>query len=212
LDTPIRPRREIQSAAEMRAPLAPTTIRTICLIMNFVTLCCGTSLNFCSGAPVSALLSSVARYASELNTSCLSCHLLMTVSALERSRSNIQPNKFVRLGVNKVPWEIALSCPRSDILVACKSTLLNGNFDWGLTNGAACLSSSVLTVQNLEGLRMCTAVEIWEYLRDVLLLTLAGHYVGDEAPLSLLVAPTICGAMLALLCQTGDPLSNQFSS
>jgi hypothetical protein len=208
----MRSRREIQSAAEMRAPLASTTIRTICLIMNFVTLCCGTSLNICSGAPVSALLLSVATYASKLNTSCLSCHLLMTVSALEGSRSNVRPDKFVRLGIKKVPWEIALSCPRSDILVACRSTLLNERLAWGLTNGAACLSSSVLTVQNLEGLRMCTAVEIWDYLRDVLLLTLAGHYVGDEAPLSLLVAPTICGALLALLCQTGGPLSNQFSS
>jgi hypothetical protein len=206
LDTPIVPRREIHSAAEMRAPLAPATIRTICVTMNFVTLCCGTSQNLCGGAPVSALLSSLATYASKIDTSCLSCHLLMTVSALEGSRSDVPPN------ADKVPWEIALSCPRSDILVACKSTPLNGNLDLRLTNGAACLASCVLTVENLGSLRTCTAVEIWDYLRDVLLLILAGHYVGDEAPLSLLVAPTICGALLALLYQAEVHLGNQFFS
>jgi hypothetical protein len=67
-------------------------------------------------------------------------------------------------------------------------------------------------VKHLENLRTCTAVEIWDYWKDVLLLILAGYYVGDEAPLSLLVAPTLCEALLALLGQTRGRLGNQFLS
>jgi hypothetical protein len=136
----------------------------------------------------------------------------MAASALEGSRGDVPPKQLVSIGVNEVPWDIVLSYPRSDILVACKSTLLNKSLDLKLMNDVACLSSCLLTVKNLENLRICTGVEIWDYLRDVLLLILAGHYVGDETPLSLLVASTICGALLALLCQTGDRLGNQFFS
>ncbi|KAH9982444.1 hypothetical protein BGW80DRAFT_1453333 [Lactifluus volemus] len=88
---------DIRSAVESRAPLASATIRTICLTMNFVILCCGTSLSLCSGAPVSALLSSLLTYASELNTSCFSCHLLMATSALEGSRRDFPPKKLTSL-------------------------------------------------------------------------------------------------------------------
>ena len=180
-------------------------------MMNFLTLCYGASPYLSSGVSISALLSSVATYTSELNTSRLSCHLLITASALEDSRSNTPRDKFVSMGINKIPWEIVQTCPRSDILVACKFTPLE-HLDLRLTNGEACLSSCVLSVEHLENLRTCTAVEIWDYLKDVLLLILAGHYVGDEAPLSLLVAPTLCEALLALLCQTRDRLGNQFLS
>jgi hypothetical protein len=180
--------------------------------MNFLTLCYGASPDPLSGVSISALFSSVATYASELNTSLLSCHLLMTASAFEDSRGDAPRDKFVSMGINKIPWEVVQTCPRSDILVACKPTPLNEHLDLRLTNGEACLSSCVLSVKHLENLRTCTAVEIWDYLKDVLLLILAGHYVGDEAPLSLLVAPTLCEALLTLLGQTRDRLGNQFLS
>lgn len=64
----------------------------------------------------------------------------------------------------------------------------------------------------LESLHTSTVVEIWDYLRDVLILILTGHYVGDEAPLGFLVAPTLCEALLALLRQTGHPLGNVLDS
>jgi len=63
-----------------------------------------------------------------------------------------------------------------------------------------------LTREPLGNLHTSTIIEIWEYLRDVLNLILTGHYIADEAPLSFLVAPTLCEALIALMHQTGDPL------
>ena len=68
----------------------------------------------------------------------------------------------------------------------------------------------MLARDHLESLPTSTVVEIWEYLRDVLILILTGHYIGDEAPLGFLLAPTLCEALLALLRQAGDPLGNAF--
>lgn len=68
----------------------------------------------------------------------------------------------------------------------------------------------MLARNHLESLHTSTVVEIWEYLRDVLILILTGHYIGDEAPLGFLVAPTLCEALLVLLRQAGDPLGNAF--
>jgi hypothetical protein len=78
------------------------------------------------------------------------------------------------------------------------------------TSGSACLASCVLAREHLQSLHTSTAVGIWDYLRNVLLLILAGHYIGDEAPLGILVAPTVCEGLLALLRKSGDPFGNQF--
>lgn len=75
---------------------------------------------------------------------------------------------------------------------------------------SACLASCVLTREPLESLHTSTIVEIWDYLRDVLNLILTGHYIADEAPLSFLVAPTLCEALMALMRQAGNPLGNPF--
>jgi hypothetical protein len=114
------------------------------------------------------------------------------------------------MGLDKIPWEIALSCPRSDILVACKSAHLNKILNLEFTSGSACLASCVLAREHLQSLHTSTAVEIWDYLRDVLLLILTGNYIRDEAPLGFLVAPIICEGLLALPRKSGDPLGNQF--
>lgn len=160
--------------------------------MSFLTLCCKTSPRLCCGISVSALLSAVAIYASKMDTSYLSCHLLTLLTSLGSSRGHIPANKSLNIGFDKIPWEIALSRPRSDILMA------------------SCLASSVLSREQLRSLHTSTAIEIWDYLRNVLLLILTGHYTGDEAPLGCLVAPTICEGLLALLRKSGDPLGNLF--
>ncbi|RPD63076.1 hypothetical protein L227DRAFT_413176 [Lentinus tigrinus ALCF2SS1-6] len=41
--------------------------------------------------------------------------------------------------------------------------------------------------------------EAWEYLRDVLLLILTSDHEGPDEPLALLIAPSICRALIALL-------------
>lgn len=114
------------------------------------------------------------------------------------------------MGFDKIQWEIALSCPRSDIIVACKSAHPNKILKLELTSGSACLACCVLAREHLQSLHTSTAVGIWDYLRDVLLLILTGHYIGDEAPLGFLVAPTLCEGLLGLLHKSGDPLGNDF--
>lgn len=66
----------------------------------------------------------------------------------------------------------------------------------------------MLAVDQLGSLRTSTTLGIWEYLRDALLLIFAENYVGDDALLGLLVAPTLCEALSALLRQTGNELGN----
>lgn len=66
----------------------------------------------------------------------------------------------------------------------------------------------MLAVDHLGSLPKSTTVGIWEYLRDAMLLVLTGNYVADEELLGLLVAPTLCEALSALLRQTKDELGN----
>jgi hypothetical protein len=147
-------------------------------------------------------------YASRMDSSYLSCHLLTLLSSLGSSRGHIRANKSLNIGFDKIPWEIALSCPRPDIVMACKIAHINGILSLELTNASACLASCVLSPEQLRSLHTSTAIEIWDYLRNVLLLILTGHYAGDEAPLGCLVAPTLCEGLLALLHKSGDPLGN----
>lgn len=198
------PYREISFAAEKRAQLTPDITQATGLIMSFLTLCCKTSPRLCCGISVSALLSTVTIYVSRMNTSYLSCHVLTLFSSLEGLRG-IPRNKIPPL-----PWEIALSCPRSDIIVACKSAHSCKFLKLEFTSGSACLASCVLAREHLQSLHISAAVGIWDYLRDVLLLILTGHYIGDEAPLGFLVAPTVCEGLLGLLHKSGDPFGNDF--
>ncbi len=110
----------VSSAAETCVPLTQDMIRTIGLAMSFLTLCCKTFPRLCCGISVSALLSTVAVYVSRMDT-YLSCHLLTLLSSLGSSRGN----KSLNIGYDKIPWEIGLSRPRSDILMACKSAHIN---------------------------------------------------------------------------------------
>lgn len=206
LDNAIDVLQKAVSAAEGCAPLTQDMIRRMGLAMSFLTLCCKTSPRFCCGISVSALLSKVAKYASRMDTSYLSCHLLTLLSSLGNSRGHIPANKSLNIGFDKIPWEIALSRPRSDMPMACKIAHINETLSLELTSASACLASCVLSREQLRGLHTSTAIEIWDYLRNVLLLILTGHYTGDEAPLGCLVAPTICEGLLALLRKGGDPL------
>jgi hypothetical protein len=53
---------------------------------------------------------------------------------------------------------------------------------------------------------LCFA-EAWNYLRDVLLLVLSHHFLGDDEPLGLLVCPAICRGLLLLLENANSPAS-----
>ncbi|KAI9460904.1 hypothetical protein BJY52DRAFT_238446 [Lactarius psammicola] len=122
--------RLIHIAAETQKPPMLSTMQSIRLMMNFLTLCCNARL--CSKVSVSALLSTVATCTSKFNCSRLICHLLTTLSTIGDSRSNTSrtQNSFPSVGVNEIPWEIALSFPRSDLLVACERTYLDPG-SWG---------------------------------------------------------------------------------
>lgn len=50
--------------------------------------------------------------------------------------------------------------------------------------------------------RLCDSLacaEAWNYLRDVILLILSHHFLGDDEPLALMISPVICNTLLLLL-------------
>jgi hypothetical protein len=66
--------------------------------------------------------------------------------------------------------------------------------------------------------RVCDSLlcaEAWDFLRDVLLLVFARHFVEDDEPLALVICPIICRALIQLIqmdTQAGkSPTSNSFS-
>lgn len=187
--------RLVHTGPETQGQSITSTTQSLRLMMNFLTLCCTASSRLRSEVSVSALLSTVATCTSKFDCSRLICLLLTTHSSIgySRSQNSWTRDRFPGAGVNEIPWEIALSFPRSDLLVA------------------SCLASCVLAVDHLGSLAASTTVGIWEYLRDALLLILAENYVGDEELLGLLVAPTLCEALCALLRQTRDELGNWFT-
>lgn len=118
--------------------------RTIGLAMSFLTLCCKTSPRLCCGISVSALLSTVATYVSREDTSYLSYHLLTLLSSLGSSRGHIPTYKSLNVGSDKIPWEIALSCPRSDMLMACKFAHVNEILSLEFTSASGLSVSRIL--------------------------------------------------------------------
>jgi hypothetical protein len=111
--------RLIHTGPETQGQSITSTTQSLCLMMNFLTLCCNASLRFCSEVSISALLSTVATCTSKFSCSRLICHLLTMHSSIGHSRSNKSRTQ------NEIPWEIALSFPRSDLLVACERTYPN---------------------------------------------------------------------------------------
>jgi hypothetical protein len=54
--------------------------------------------------------------------------------------------------------------------------------------------------------------EVWNYLRDSLLLIFTRHYFCDEEPIALAVAPSVCFAMSCLFRAAGPSASASFSN
>ena len=54
-------------------------------------------------------------------------------------------------------------------------------------------------------------LEIWDYLRDGLLLVLTRHYFCDEEQIALVVAPSVCLAMTCLCRVAGSQASGDLS-
>ncbi len=120
------------AAAETQEPARLNTIQSLRLMMNFLTLCCNASLRLRSEASVSALLSTAASCTSQFDCSQLICHILTIFSTTGNCRKSDMSgtqNIFPRVKVDEIPWEIALSLPRSDLVVACEHTYL-GPGNW----------------------------------------------------------------------------------
>ena len=54
--------------------------------------------------------------------------------------------------------------------------------------------------------------EVWDYLRDSLLLIFTRHYFCDEEPIALAVVPSVCFAMACLFRAAGPSASASFST
>ena len=119
--------RMTHAGTETQEPSMLSTTQSLRLMMNFLTLSCNASLRLRSEVSVSAFLCTTATYISKFDCSRLICHLLTTLSTIGDSRSkNFRTqNRFPGVGVKEIPWEIALSFPRSDLLVAGERMYLN---------------------------------------------------------------------------------------
>ncbi|KAI0318483.1 hypothetical protein OF83DRAFT_943770 [Amylostereum chailletii] len=78
-----------------------------------------------------------------------------------------------------------------------------GSCDRAHLLSTSALACHILATAKTEPVTPLVGVEIWDKIRDVFLLTLASQYLEDE-PLALLIAPTLCLALCAILCH-GDP-------
>jgi hypothetical protein len=65
----------------------------------------------------------------------------------------------------------------------------------------AAFSRCVLATDPLCDALSCA--EAWDYLRDVVLLTLSSRFLGDDEPLALIVCPLVCQALFRLVREGG---------
>jgi len=147
---------------------------------------------------LSCFLTPLVNWLSNAPQGCISIHILLdslltALAALEGLRSGVMStnaNKF-RLWDDKLIWQLAIDSPRSNLVVA------------------AAFANLILTTPEYRLCDSLSCAEAWDYLRDVALLIISHHFLGDDAPLALIVSPVVCGALLILL-HRADSRAEQF--
>ncbi|EIN13484.1 hypothetical protein PUNSTDRAFT_48443 [Punctularia strigosozonata HHB-11173 SS5] len=61
------------------------------------------------------------------------------------------------------------------------------------------LANYVIATARLKTCTALTAIEAWDYLRDILLLVLTQHFFCEDMALALLICPSVCIALSELL-------------
>jgi hypothetical protein len=72
----------------------------------------------------------------------------------------------------------------------------------------AAFASLILATPKHHSYDPLSFAEAWDYLRDVTLLILSHHFLGDDEPLALIISPVVCGALLLLL-QCAGPTTGE---
>ncbi|KDQ63765.1 hypothetical protein JAAARDRAFT_189303 [Jaapia argillacea MUCL 33604] len=116
--------------------------------------------------------------------------LLTSLAFLESTRAGASVADVSKLWDDDALWRLVLASRKPDL------------------SKASALAHYVSETANLETCdRLCFA-EAWDFLRDVLLLILTNHFLGEEELLALTVSPSICRALSVLLANidagTGD--------
>jgi len=147
---------------------------------------------------LSCFLTPLVNWLSNEPEECISKHILLdslltALAALECLRSgpmSTDINKF-RLWDDESVWQLAIESPRCDLVVASAfANLILATPEYRLCDALSC-------------------AEAWDYLRDVALLVISHHFLGDDEPLALIISPVVCGALLLLL-QRADPRVAQY--
>ncbi|KAI0762859.1 hypothetical protein C8Q74DRAFT_183839 [Fomes fomentarius] len=112
-------------------------------------------------------------------------------TALEQRREEVSFEQLKNAGCHTVVWQLVRDAEPSDLTLASALAAYFG-------------SMSPLPKQD-----PLSSAEAWDYFRDVLLLILDGDFEGSDEPLSLLVAPLICRALVVLF-QQGDRSARRY--
>lgn len=133
-----------------------------------------------------------------LRSSCV-----LAISALAISTSRVLAGESPGSVVTWTTiWEMILAEPDRpiDLVLACKKGISYTERSSHTQQPAAAFATYVCTTQvQHEGKNTLLHACGWDYLRDALLLILTDHFLDAEAPLAILVAPSICMALVSLI-------------
>ncbi|KAI0068407.1 hypothetical protein BV25DRAFT_1987190 [Artomyces pyxidatus] len=178
-------RRAMQRVTEL-SPLSDAKCNSISLALRFLAII------WRHGAPspshrntrtgfVAAVVNSVSEQPLSNRRSLLLCDLLVALSTVHLKDEVSTPERVSKVWDEETIWSLSMERGPRTVLVA------------------SCLASYILAAKEALTPSALACAEAWDYMRDVLLLTLSRHFLADDEPLALLAAPTLCRALVALL-------------
>ncbi|KAI0082826.1 hypothetical protein K474DRAFT_1694180 [Panus rudis PR-1116 ss-1] len=119
--------------------------------------------------------------------SVLLCPLVTALSLAERHCANNHAEEIYKLWDTQHIWELCLSSEPTDLLATATFAL----YITATANDFACPEDLL--------------IDSWDHMQEALLPILQRRFLGDEESLGLLVCPSICCALIALLQRPSTP-------
>ena len=134
---------------------------------------------------------------------------VIALFAVGQSRRCVLPFGALRYDGHLI-WSLTKVGDPRDLVLACEFDVLRlqGAADIPTASIAAFCTASPVPRNGDE----VFSAEAWNYLCDVMLLLLADSFDGVLKPLSLLVAPSVCTALEALVLNASEPVGQSLCS
>ena len=194
----------LYSEGEPCATMTYAHMRTVKQLLQLLTLV-WTSGTSPRSIPQSTqrFLSSLARRLENADTDSLVWRMLGdafvgVVIALEQRRADPIFAAVDRFWDELAVWKLAKEADPSELPFACESPIPPRSYSIADIETAS-FALYVATMAHSRYSDDLLRAEAWDYLRDVLLLILTREHEGLDEPLALLVAPSFCRALIALL-------------